>query len=120
MTGYSESRQQSMMRRPFWRLVRHFALRLFATENASSSGGLDLSIGALLAFLALPGGFLSLVLLDKYSSLVRYFRHVRQFDAYAVSAPDKYFFIVLSVVVTGMVTVVKWNRIFPDRRDYMI
>jgi hypothetical protein len=32
--------------------------------------------------------------------------------------PDEYFFIVLSMVVTGMVAVWRWDSIFPDRRDY--
>ncbi len=33
--------------------------------------------------------------------------------------PDEYFFIVLSMVVTGAVAVWRWDSIFSDRRDYM-
>jgi hypothetical protein len=32
--------------------------------------------------------------------------------------PDKYFFIVFSMAVTGVVAVLKWDRILPGRRDY--
>jgi hypothetical protein len=35
-----------------------------------------------------------------------------------ISLPDKYFFIVFSMVVTGLVTVIKWDRILPGRQDY--
>jgi hypothetical protein len=99
--------------------VLHFLRRMFATEQTPGSGGLDLSAGAILGFLALPGGFISVLLMQKYSPLLHWFKGKPYFDVYAVSLPDKYFFIVLSMVVTGMITVVKWNRIFPDRTDYM-
>jgi len=33
--------------------------------------------------------------------------------------PDEYFFIVLSMTVTGAAAVWRWDAIFPDRRDYM-
>lgn len=107
------------LRRPFWRIVRHFAKRMFAADATPDAGGPDLSLGAVLGFIALPGGFISLLLLQKYSPFLHWFYGKRYFDPYAASLPDKYFFIVLSMVVTGMITIVKWNRIFPDRADYM-
>jgi hypothetical protein len=58
-------------------------------------------------------------LFDKYSSTIRFLRGQRVFDPYVASVPDQYFFITFSLVVTGMVTVLKWDSIFPDRRDYM-
>ena len=40
-------------------------------------------------------------------------------DPLLVSLPDEYFFIVLSMTVSGAVAVWRWDAIFPDRRDYM-
>ena len=105
-----------LLERPFWRLVAHFGLRLF---SGGGEGGLGLGVGAMLALLAAPGAFISILLLDKYSGLLRYFRGNQTFDAYASSLPDQYFFLTFSMAVTGIVTVLKWDSIFPDRRDYM-
>lgn len=105
-----------MLERPFWRLVAHFGMRLF---SGGGEGGLELGMGAILALLAAPGAFISILLLDKYSGLLRYFRGNHAFDAYASSLPDQYFFLTFSMAITGIVTVLKWDSIFPDRRDYM-
>jgi hypothetical protein len=71
-----------------------------------------------LAFLAAPGALASLFLLDKYSTLLQYFRGQRHFDPYRASITDEYFFIVLSMTIIGLVMVLRWNRLFPDRRDF--
>jgi hypothetical protein len=105
-----------LLERPFWRLVAHFGMRLF---SGGGEGGLELGVGAILALLAAPGAFISILLLDKYSSLLRFFRGNQTFDAYASSLPDQYFFLTFSMAITGIVTVLKWDSIFPDRRDYM-
>jgi hypothetical protein len=105
-----------LLERPYWRLVAHFGMRLF---SGSGEGGLELGAGTVLALLAAPGAFVSILLLDKYSGLLRYFRGNQSFDPYAASLPDQYFFLTFSMVITGIVTVLKWDSIFPDRRDYM-
>jgi hypothetical protein len=110
------NRWAQLLERPFWRLVVHFGLRVF---SGNGEGGLGLGVGAMLALLAAPGAFISILLMDKYSSLLRFLREERTFDAYASSLPDQYFFLTFSMAVTGIVTVLKWDSIFPDRRDYM-
>ncbi|HEU4415422.1 MAG TPA: hypothetical protein VFT65_11615 [Candidatus Angelobacter sp.] len=112
-------RRDWLLRRPFWRLVAHFGFRLFSSVGDSGEDGLGLSIGAILALLAAPGGFVAILILDKYSSLLNFFRGTRSFDPYTSSLPDQYFFLAFSMAVTGIVTVLKWDNIFPDRRDYM-
>jgi hypothetical protein len=102
---------------PFLRLTWHFVQSLF--RNGQNEGDLDASVGGLLGLLALPGVFMALSLLDKYSSLKRYFHGTAAQDHYAISVPDKYFFIVFSMVITGLVTVWKWDRILPNRQDHM-
>src|SRR5262249_10609138 len=39
-------------------------------------------------------------------------------DLLAVAMPDEYFFITLSMAVTGAVAMWRWDALFPDRRDY--
>lgn len=102
---------------PFARLTWHFVQSLF--RNGQDEGDLDASLGGLLGLLALPGVFMALSLLDKYSSLKRYFMGGAAQDHYTISVPDKYFFVVFSMVITGLVTVWKWDRILPNRQDHI-
>ncbi len=104
--------------KPFARLVAHFAAVIVNAGQDSGESDLNLGIGGLLAILAVPGAFVSITLFDKYSSLLRYFRNGRAFDHYIASIPDKYFFVVFSMVVTGVVVTLKWDRIFPSLQDY--
>ena len=104
--------------RPFPRLVRLFVGRIFHGSGESGEGELDLSMGLFLSLLALPGGFYSILLLEKYATLLQWMRQQHEFDRLAGALPDEYFFIVLSMSVTGVVAVWRWESIFPDRRDY--
>ena len=86
-----------------------------------SNGGeeeLNISMGLLLVLLAVPGGFVSILLLDKYGSLLQWLRGQTSSDPLAATLPDEYFFIVLSMAVTGGVAVWWWDSIFPNRRDF--
>lgn len=105
-----------LLERPFCRLAAHFGAKLF---SGNGEGGLELGAGTVLALLAAPGAFISIMLLDKYSSLLRFLRGNNHFDPYATSVPDQYFFLTFSMAITGIVTVLKWDSIFPDRRDYV-
>ncbi len=107
---------RSTLERPFPRLVAHFAATIFEGESAAED--VEFGVGGLLALLAVPGAFLSILLFDKYSSLLLWIRGIKPFDIYAESVPDKYFFIVFSMAITGVVAVLKWDRILPGRRDY--
>src|SRR5215467_8629191 len=88
---------------PSGRLVQLFTARIFRGGGDSDSEGLDLGVGLVLTLLAMPGGFVSLFLLDKYGSFLQWLRGVKNFDALLVAFPDEYFFIVLSMTVTGAV-----------------
>ena len=93
--------------------------RVFHGGDTSEADGVDFGIAAILGLLALPGVFASLFLADKYGSLFQFIRGDRDFDPYAASLPDEYFFIALSMVVSAAVAVWKWDSLFPDRRDYV-
>jgi hypothetical protein len=105
--------------RPFWRMVKLFVDRIFRGGGDADSEGLDLGIGLVLTLLAMPGGFVSLLLLNKYGTLLQWLRGNANVDPLLIVLPDEYFFIVLSMTVTGAVAVWRWDVIFPDRRDYM-
>ena len=96
-----------------------FAARIFRGGGDSDTEGLDLGVGLVLTLLAMPGGFVSLLLLNKYGTFLQWLRGNTHVDPLLVALPDEYFFIVLSMTVTGAVAVWRWDAIFPDRRDYM-
>lgn len=102
---------------PFHALVSHFVRRLFASEEEQGTGSMGLGLGAVLAIMASPGAFASIFLLDKYSTLLEWLRGQR-IDYLRRTPTDEYFFIVLSMTITGLVMLTRWNRLFPDRRDF--
>lgn len=105
--------------RPFGRLVQLFVDRIFRGGGDADEEGLDLGVGLILTLLAIPGGFVSILLFDKYGSLLQWLRGQTHVDTLLIAFPDEYFFIVLSMTVTGAIAVWRWDAIFPDRRDYM-
>ena len=112
-------RWQALSERPFFRLFRHCADRIFYGGEGSDAGDVDIGIGAVLAILFAPGTFVAVGLMFfKYSPLLHYLRHEIHFNAYLVSFPDEYFFTVLSLTAAGAMAVWKWDSLLPDRRDY--
>ena len=79
---------------------------------------MDVALGVVLILLAMPGVLVSLLLFEKYGSLIRWMRGDGAFDPFTAAIPDEYFFIVLSMVVTGAAAVWRWDALFLDRRDY--
>ena len=108
-----------MARRPFGRLVAHFLQKLVRGGQDDASSELDLGAGALLGFLAAPGAFTSLLMLDKYSAFLNWMRGRLNDDLYVTSVPDKYLFLCVAMAVTGIVTVLKWDQLLPDTQDYL-
>ena len=105
--------------RPFARLVRHFLVRLVRGEQDPASSEVELGVGALMGLLSVPGAMTCFLLLDKYSSFLNWFRHRVHQDFFVVSVPDKYLFLSLAMGITGIVTVLKWDKILPDGQDYL-
>jgi hypothetical protein len=105
-------------RRPFLTLLRVFIGRVFHGGGDSGASEMDVALGVILILLAMPGVLVSLLLFEKYGSLVRWMRGDGVFDPFTATIPDEYFFIVLSMVVTGAAAVWRWDALFLDRRDY--
>lgn len=104
---------------PFPRLVVHFLRRIVHGGGDSASEAVDLGAGPLLGILAAPGAFQCMLMLEKYSSLLKWFKGQANEDVLTTSLPDKYLFIAISMGLTGIVTVLKWDRILPDGQDYV-
>ena len=104
---------------PFPRLVVHFLRRIVHGGGESAAGAVDLGAGPLLGILAAPGAFQCMLMLEKYSSLLKWFRNGPKEDVLISSLPDKYLFLAISMGLTGIVTVLKWDRILPDGQDYI-
>jgi hypothetical protein len=112
-------RWRDFKRTPVGGLLRLFVGRMFHGGAEAGSGSLGMGVGVLFILLAMPGLLASLLMLEEYGSLIRYMRGDGVFDPFVAALPDEYFFIVLSMFVTGIATLWQWNSLFLDRRDYM-
>jgi hypothetical protein len=113
-----EQRRGAFSRSPFGCLVALFTSRVFRGAADAEAGELDLGVAVILALLAMPGLLVSLLMFEKYGSLLRFLRGEGAFDPFQSTIPDEYLFIVLSVAVTGAAALWRWDSIFLDRRDY--
>jgi hypothetical protein len=107
-----------LSQRPDLLLLRLFAGRMLHGNGELGADDLDLGMGVVLIFLAMPGVLVSLLMLEKFGSLIRFLRGDGVFDPYVATIPDEYFFIVLSMAVSCAAALWRWNSIFLDRRDY--
>ncbi len=101
----------------FRELTRHFFNRFFDNDLVALSeteGDMRATVVNILAMLSAPGMLLPFLFMNKYSLM--------QFDPMYVrdlaSLGEKEFFICFSMTVMGLVTVIEWEMLFPDRRDY--
>ncbi len=97
-------------------LVRHFFQRFFDNEMVSPRGDMRFSLANILGLLAMPGVMIPLFLMIKYA-LVAY---VSAANYEASTWFDKMFFITWAMGAMGIITVLEWDALFPDRRDYAI
>jgi hypothetical protein len=103
------------MRDLFVVLLRHFFYRFFDNELVSRQGDMTASLSKIAGVLAAPG-LLCFWLLPKYT----YYAFQPPEAAEAASLPDKLFLLTFSMVVMGFLTVLEWDALFPDRRDFTI
>ena len=101
----------------FRELARHFFNRFFDNDLvAATSDDADMraTVVNILAMLAAPGMLLPFLFMSKYVKLQDAPMYVRDL----ASLGEKEFFICFSMTVMGLVTVIEWEMLFPDRRDY--
>jgi hypothetical protein len=118
-TKFVRRRWRTFKRTPLGGLLRLFVGRMFQGGAEAGLDSLGMGVGVLFILLAMPGLLASLLMLEEYGSLIRYMRGDGVFDPFVATLPDEYFFIVLSMFITGVATLWRWDSLFLDRRDYM-
>jgi hypothetical protein len=101
--------------RPLSVLVSHFRRRVFEPEDATGDRGITLF--HVIGLLAAPGVLLPFVLLVK--SLRVSLWNLQRGVLTSIAESDRLFFIVVSMTVTGLVTLLTWDALYPDRKDYL-
>ena len=90
-------------------LTRHFFHRFFQNDIVDFEDQMKEKVIGGMAFLAILGVQVSHTLLLKYLFL----------EEEGPSWVDKSFFLWIFMLLLGLITVVEWDVIFPDRRDYL-
>jgi hypothetical protein len=107
--------ENSQPRAQFRHLTKHFFGRFFDSE-VFAGPGIDMHLLAvqILALLVIPGA------LRTFLSIYNYFMLAFFSDPMVHQAvlKDEYYFICVSMILTGFITVFEWDSLFPDEKDY--
>ena len=106
----------------FIELLRLFWQRFLDNDLIAPQAETGLALAPILALLAVPGVIFSLRSYGQYSFLWTRIGHPvppLPLDL-PVSWSDKFLFLYLSMILMGFITVLEWDALFPDRRDYLI
>jgi hypothetical protein len=95
-------------------LIRHFFGRFFDNEFVAGNTEIQVTVTKMLALLASPGIILPFLRYTTYLGLDAMPREMR----YPMLWSDRCLYLSFSMLVMGAVTVVEWDALFPDRRDY--
>jgi len=98
-------------------LVRAFFARFFESEITTGTDGLKGPFFWLLATLAVPGLFIPWVMAFEWQLLGR----MEGPEAVQIaSVAEKTFYLGFSMIASGVVTVIAWGSLLPDKRDTLI
>jgi hypothetical protein len=96
-------------------LTRHFFGRFFDTEVfADPNDEMHHLFVQVLALLVTPGLLKTVVSITRYSALA-WFPIANRDRAVLI---DVHFFLCLSMILTGFITVFEWDALFPDQKDF--
>jgi hypothetical protein len=102
--------------RQFVLLFRSFFARLFESDLTPEGFDASDAIAWLVPIFAAPAAMVSLWLFPKYALVVELVP-----EQFAVaSRPDWLFFVGYSMAAVGLLTVLVWEALFPDRRDLLV
>jgi hypothetical protein len=96
-------------------LTRHFFSRFFDNELLSPGGEMTMSLTQILALICVPGALLSIWHFVKYAFLTAPLGSALAVDSWS----DRCFYVSLAMILMGLITVIEWDTLFPDRRDYL-
>ena len=102
--------------RHFLALTKHFFRQFFENEFISRGSEARLGIVHVLAMLPLPGIFYTFYIIPTYDDIRLFF----PWQYPAVTLIDQCRYVTLSMIVIGIVAILKWDALFLDRRDYAI
>jgi hypothetical protein len=98
----------------FGRLVEHFFAGYLDNDLLSSSeAGMHATLTQIIALVAAPGCIYSLFLIRRYA--VFGYR-----ESVGTTWPDKVVLLSFAMIFTGLLSVIEWDALFPDRRDYQL
>jgi hypothetical protein len=95
-------------------LVRHFFGRFFDNEFVAKNTDMQVTVVKLLALLSSPGIILPCLRYTTYIGLAGARAEVLNPMLWS----DRTLYLSFSMLVMGAVTVLEWDALFPDRRDY--
>jgi hypothetical protein len=90
-------------------LLRHFFRRFFDNDTVQIEGDTTTTIARAVAIVTAPGLLVAFFLQNQYPQRSMWGR-----------VEDQYFFVLLSFVVMGAVTIFEWEMLFPDRIDFFV
>src|SRR5512134_2483269 len=109
-----EERAMSIRESRFGRLVEHFFAGFLDNDLLSSSeAGMHATLTQIIALVAAPGCIYSLFLIRRYA--VFGYR-----ESVGTTWPDKVVLLSFAMIFTGLLSVIEWDALFPDRRDYQL
>jgi hypothetical protein len=102
---------------PYRRLLRLAYRRFFENDLTSPDGGYEANIQQALAITSTPGMFVSFFLMPAFFEVA-----TRPIDARGLMALRliRLFFPAFSFSVVGFAAFLQWNKLFPDRRDFLV
>ena len=95
-------------------LIRHFFGRFFDNEFVARNTEIQVTVTKMLALLSSPGIILPCLRYTTYLGLAASPDAVRNPMLWS----DRTLYLSFSMLVMGAVTVLEWDALFPDRRDY--
>lgn len=90
-------------------LVKHFFRRFFDNDTLHADGDTQTSVVRALSTVATPGLMLAFWMQNQYPQRTVW-----------GGMEDRYFYVLFSFVVMGLVAVFEWEMLFPDRLDFLI
>ncbi len=98
----------------FGRLTAHFFAGFLENDLLMTADtGMQSALAHAVGLIAVPSVFYCLFAIFKYATVYYPTREV-------LTWPDKVLFLSCTMILTGLVTVVEWDALFLDRRDYQI
>ena len=90
-------------------LTGHFFRRFFDNDTIQVEGDTQTTVVRALSIVAVPGLMLAFFLQNAYPQRPFWFR-----------IEDHYTFVLITYLVMGVVSILEWEMLFPDRLDFLV